>query len=127
MKFLFVLFFMTFYITKLLVDENSQPVAVSEWRLRRSALKQVLWMACVNLGYLNAPPTENDMQIDVEDTEEDEEEVEAILDGDNERRDHADVGQGSGFIPIADTASVPSTLPGDIPSEGNVTIYGIHV
>lgn len=74
----------------------------------------------MNLGYLNAPPPESDMQIDLEDDADDEDEVEAILDGQHERDGNSTTLQSAHLI--TDVPSAPSTLPGDIPSDGEIFI-----
>ncbi|EIM79113.1 uncharacterized protein STEHIDRAFT_164005 [Stereum hirsutum FP-91666 SS1] len=102
---------------EMFVGSDTEPVATSDWRLRNSAMKQVLWRACVNLGYLNATPSESDMQIDLEDHEDDEDEVEAILDGQHERDGNSPTLQSVHLI--TDVPSGPSNLPGDIPSDDN--------
>lgn len=55
----------------LLVNDNTHPLAVSDWGPRRDAIKQILRMACIHLGYLNAPPVVL-MHIVLDDSDEEE-------------------------------------------------------
>ncbi|EIM85260.1 uncharacterized protein STEHIDRAFT_111871 [Stereum hirsutum FP-91666 SS1] len=56
---------------EILVNGNTHPLAVSDWGLRRDAIKQILRMACIHLGYLNAPPVVL-MHIVLDDSDEEE-------------------------------------------------------
>lgn len=105
------------------VGGNTVPVAVSDWLIRRDAIKQVLQKACVELGYLARSADDLQYNLIVEGTEEDADEIRNGLG----REDVGEFREGAPFTPgpLHMQRNTPSsaTVVGERPSEGTLSFH----
>lgn len=105
------------------VGGNTVPVAVSDWLIRRDAIKQVLQKACVELGYLSRSADDLKYNLIVEGAEENADEIRNGLG----REDVGEFREGTPFTPgpLHMQRNTPSSaaVVGERPSEGTLSLH----